>query len=261
MKLTENDIRFYDAPCDKMVALAKIAGFLTESGNTTHAYAAGMVQREEQISTYLGNGIAIPHGTPEVREHILCTGVKVIAFRHGVEWEPGLRAYVVIGIAARSDEHLTILRKLTHVLADDSIPERIAAASTPAELLSILMRVEPESRITLHEVVGQEIVITLNNPHGLHTRPSAILVREAKKFPCELWLSNINAGTEAVNAKNLMKVVSLGIKSGQKIKLVAVGEQADDALRHLHQAFLDGLGESEVHASPPPVSWFRRLLG
>lgn len=262
MKLTEQDIQFYDAPCDKAMALAQVAGLLTKSGNTTNGYIAGMLQREAQISTYLGNGIAIPHGTPEVREHILHTGVKVIAFRQGVEWEPGQRAYVVIGIAARSDEHLTILRQLTHVLGDDSVPQKIAAATTPAELLNILMYANQDPCEEPRQVEGQEIIITLNNAHGLHARPSAVLVREAKAFPCEVWLSKAEEGAAVVNAKNLMKVVSLGIRQGQQMKLVAVGEQADEALRHLQQAIRAGLGETPVTPRPPqPLSWFRRLFG
>lgn len=69
----------------------------------------GMQKRENQASTYLGNGIAIPHGTVETRHNVLQTGVQVFQFPQGIDWDNGHKAYIVIGIAAKSEEHLTLL--------------------------------------------------------------------------------------------------------------------------------------------------------
>ncbi len=105
----------------------------------TAAYVDGMLAREQQTSTYLGNGIAIPHGTTDTRDQVLNTGVQVFQFPQGIEWGADQTAYIVIGIAARSDEHLALLRQLTHVLSDDAVAARLAKTTSAEELRSLLM--------------------------------------------------------------------------------------------------------------------------
>ena len=111
---------------NKEDAIRQVATALTKSGYVTADYLNGMLQRELQTSTYLGNGIAIPHGTTETRGLVLNTGVQVFQFPQGIEWGEGQKAYIVIGIAARSDEHLALLRQLTHVLSDETIALQLA---------------------------------------------------------------------------------------------------------------------------------------
>ncbi|MBS0892982.1 fused PTS fructose transporter subunit IIA/HPr protein [Tatumella sp. JGM130] len=123
---------------DKTDAIRQVAAALASAGNVTEAYVSGMLAREQQTSTFLGNGIAIPHGTTDTRDLVLKTGVQVFQFPQGVSWGEDQTAYVVIGIAAKSDEHLTLLRQLTHVLSDDSIAETLKTASAE-ELRAILM--------------------------------------------------------------------------------------------------------------------------
>ncbi len=84
MQLCEHDIFISDERLDKATALHRVVEKLSAAGNTTTDYLRGMLDREAQISTYLGNGIAIPHGTPESRDAVLQTGVKVIVFRHAL---------------------------------------------------------------------------------------------------------------------------------------------------------------------------------
>ena len=101
MQLCEEDIFISNELLDRAGSLKQVAEKLVKAGNTTSDYLNGMLAREAQISTYLGNGIAIPHGTAETRDAVRQTGVKVIVFRHGVEWGEGNIARVVVGIAAR----------------------------------------------------------------------------------------------------------------------------------------------------------------
>jgi len=98
-----------------------------------------MFDRDLQISTFLGNGIAIPHGTTDKRDSVIQTGLKVIYYPDGINWdEDNNIAYVVIGIAAKSNEHLDILRQLTTaVIAEDTLA-RIQSVKKPEELLTIL---------------------------------------------------------------------------------------------------------------------------
>ncbi len=98
-----------------------------------------MLARELQTSTFLGNGIAIPDGTLDTRSMVKKTGVQVFQFPQGIEWGEGNIAYVVIGIAARSDEHLSLLRQLTHVLSDEDTAAKFAKITDVAEFCVILM--------------------------------------------------------------------------------------------------------------------------
>lgn len=137
--LSPQDIHLAATASNKEEAIQQIAAALTQAGYVSEGYVQGMLNREKQTSTYLGSGIAIPHGTTDTRDMVLKTGVKVFQFPQGVEWSEGQRAYVVIGIAARSDEHLALLRQLTHVLSDDSVAQQMAQTTSAEELRSLLM--------------------------------------------------------------------------------------------------------------------------
>ncbi|MEJ4044891.1 fused PTS fructose transporter subunit IIA/HPr protein [Erwinia sp. SLM-02] len=124
---------------DKQDAIRQVAAALTAAGNVGEGYVNGMLAREQQTSTYLGNGIAIPHGTTDTRDLVLKTGVQVFQFPQGIAWGDDQTAYVVIGIAAKSDEHLALLRQLTHVLSDDSVAEQLKTTDSAETLRSLLM--------------------------------------------------------------------------------------------------------------------------
>ncbi|ALB70003.1 fused PTS fructose transporter subunit IIA/HPr protein [Cronobacter muytjensii] len=124
---------------NKEAAIRQVADALVNAGNVSAGYVDGMLAREQQTSTFLGNGIAIPHGTTDTRDQVLKTGVQVFQFPQGVAWGEDQIAYVAIGIAASSDEHLGLLRQLTHVLSDDAIAEQLKTAATAEELRALLM--------------------------------------------------------------------------------------------------------------------------
>ena len=138
-QLSQQDIHLGAAASDKQEAIRQVAAALTQAGRVSEGYVDGMLARELQTSTYLGNGIAIPHGTTDTRDLVLDTGVQVYQFPQGIAWGEDQTAYIVIGIAARSDEHLSLLRQLTHVLSDDSVAERMAKTDSAEELRSLLM--------------------------------------------------------------------------------------------------------------------------
>ena len=102
-----------------------------ESGNIEPGYIESMIGREGQANTYLGNGISIPHGMAKDRELIRATGISVVQLPEGVEWGPGKVARLIVGIAAKSDEHLGILAALTDVLDDPT--SRIAGKDKGSE--------------------------------------------------------------------------------------------------------------------------------
>lgn len=123
---------------DKFQVIKMVAGALTEAGSVSSAYVEGMLIREQQTSTYLGNGIAIPHGTTDTRDLVLKTDVQVFQFPKGIEWQDGQIAYLVIGIAAKSDEHLGLLKQLTQVLSDETLAQQLRTASAE-QIRAILM--------------------------------------------------------------------------------------------------------------------------
>ncbi|WP_110675252.1 phosphoenolpyruvate--protein phosphotransferase [Salinicola sp. RZ23] len=128
-------------------ALDQAAASLHQAGLVEPAYRDALHAREAQGSTYLGSGIAIPHGTPESRSQIHHTGVRLLQFPQGVEWHDGNRVYLLVTIAASSDEHLDVLRQLTHVLDAEGVAERLAAADSAEEMIALLSRPRPKARL------------------------------------------------------------------------------------------------------------------
>lgn len=137
--LALQDIHLAAQADNKEQAIRLVAAALVEAGYVADGYVQGMLQRELQTPTYLGNGIAIPHGTTDTRDQVLNTGVQVFQFPQGVDWGEGQRAYVVIGIAAKSDEHLALLRQLTHVLSDEGVSRTLAQTTSAETLRSLLL--------------------------------------------------------------------------------------------------------------------------
>ncbi|ECK8874398.1 fused PTS fructose transporter subunit IIA/HPr protein [Salmonella enterica subsp. enterica] len=148
-QLSVQDIHPGEQAGNKEEAIRQIAAALAQAGNVAGGYVDGMLAREQQTSTFLGNGIAIPHGTTDTRDQVLKTGVQVFQFPQGVTWGEGQVAYVAIGIAASSDEHLGLLRQLTHVLSDDSVAEQLKSATTAEELRAFLMGEKQSEQLKL----------------------------------------------------------------------------------------------------------------
>ncbi|ECD9343852.1 fused PTS fructose transporter subunit IIA/HPr protein [Salmonella enterica] len=148
-QLSVQDIHPSEQAGNKEEAIRQIAAALAQAGNVAGGYVDGMLAREQQTSTFLGNGIAIPHGTTDTRDQVLKTGVQVFQFPQGITWGEGQVAYVAIGIAASSDEHLGLLRQLTHVLSDDSVAEQLKSATTAEELRALLMGEKQSEQLKL----------------------------------------------------------------------------------------------------------------
>ncbi|WP_106477633.1 phosphoenolpyruvate--protein phosphotransferase [Phytohalomonas tamaricis] len=134
-------------------ALDQAGRALVEAGLADEGYRSALFDRESQSSTFLGNGIAIPHGTPKSREHVRATGVRVLQFPQGVEWHDGNRVTLIITIAAQSDEHLDILRQLTHVLDREGVTEKLARAESPDEVIALLSKAPVEARLDADTIV------------------------------------------------------------------------------------------------------------
>lgn len=135
--LEKNHIYLNQSANDKQQALQLLGDILVKDKLTTADYLQGLQQRESQSSTYLGQGIAIPHGTPDSRDAILQTGVRVAHFPNGVDWGDGNTVHLAVVISAKSDEHLQVLQLLTKALNHD-VAEPIRQAKTADDILQIL---------------------------------------------------------------------------------------------------------------------------
>lgn len=129
--LAINRIRLRSEAVDKVDAIRQAGELLVTTGCITPEYVEGMLARERSMSTYLGNGVAIPHGEYDNRQHILKTGISVVQIPAGVEWETGEMAHLVIGIAASSDEHVGVLTRLANVVDDDAALQILNQAHDP----------------------------------------------------------------------------------------------------------------------------------
>lgn len=138
LELTAEDVRLNAQAADKQAAIEVIAAAMVEGGLVSSEYVDGMKQREQQATTYLGNGIAIPHGTPETRDLVLRTGIKVVRFPAGLDWGDGNVVFTAIGIAAKSDEHLTVLRQLTHIITNDALSTQLHQCAQVEQVIAIL---------------------------------------------------------------------------------------------------------------------------
>lgn len=138
--LSANTIRLQAQAMNKQEAIRQAGELLVQGGCVNPNYVNGMLAREEQMSTYLGNGVAIPHGMYENLADIDRSGISVLQLPEGVEWETGQQTYLVIGIAATSGEHVGILSNLAEVIEDEALVHRLSQTDDPTIILEELNR-------------------------------------------------------------------------------------------------------------------------
>lgn len=138
--LTLEQIRIHPSGATRDDALQEATDILVAAGAVTPAYVEAMRQREQTVSTYMGNGLAIPHGTNDAKDAILASALSVVRYDGGVDWD-GEQATFVIGIAGVGDEHLEILSRIAILFSDEDDVAKLAAAQTPEELYTLLSEV------------------------------------------------------------------------------------------------------------------------
>jgi len=113
---------------------------LVKGGYVLPEYVDAMMDRERLTSTYLGESIAVPHGTIEAKDKVLHTGVVFCQYPEGVRFgdEPDDIARLVIGIAARNNEHIQVITSLTNALDDEAVIARLTNTTDVDEVLALL---------------------------------------------------------------------------------------------------------------------------
>jgi phosphocarrier protein FPr len=141
--LSKDRISLQATAADKADAIRKAGELLVSSGCVLPQYVDGMLAREQSMSTSLGNGIAIPHGIFENREHILKTGISVLQLKDGVEWDEGEMVFMVIGIAASSDEHVGVLSNLADAVDNEETLAELLKTTDPDVVVKHLGEKQP----------------------------------------------------------------------------------------------------------------------
>lgn len=119
-------------------AIERVGNLLISGGYVKDNYIEGMKAREEEVTTYMGNGVAIPHGMNEYKKEILESGIVIAQYPNGVDFGDGNTAYIVIGIAGKGDEHMEILSKIALTVQYEENVERLRNAKSPEEIIEII---------------------------------------------------------------------------------------------------------------------------
>ena len=146
--LSKDRISLQASATDKADAIRKAGELLVSSNCVLPEYIDGMLAREQSMSTSLGNGVAIPHGIYENREHILQTGISVLQLTEGIVWDEedeSQKVFLVIGIAASSDEHVGVLSNLAEVVEDEESLAELLKTDDPEVVLKYLGEKEESS--------------------------------------------------------------------------------------------------------------------
>ena len=125
---------------DKEQAIRFAGEQLVKGGYVEPEYVDAMLAREKLTSTYLGESIAVPHGTIEAKDRVLKTGIVFCQYPQGVRFGDDADdvAKLVIGIAARNNEHIAVITRLTNALDDDTVIARLAQTQDVQEVLDLL---------------------------------------------------------------------------------------------------------------------------
>jgi PTS system mannitol-specific IIA component len=122
---------------DKNEAIRLAGQLLVDAGHVPSEYIDKMVERDDASSTYMGGGLAIPHGTNDSKAFIRSTGLSILVVPNGVDFGSGQVAKLVIGIAAVGDDHLDILTNVAMICSDEDSFEEILRADSPERVIGI----------------------------------------------------------------------------------------------------------------------------
>ncbi|MDG4947152.1 PTS mannitol transporter subunit IICBA [Actinobacillus equuli subsp. haemolyticus] len=140
LNVTEDQIFLNLTARTKEEAIQFAGEQLVKLGFAEADYVPAMFEREQQVSTYLGEGIAVPHGTIAAKDKVLKTGIVFCQYREGVRFtdeEDGV-AKLVIGIAARNNEHIQVVSAITNALDDEKTMEILTLTDDPQKVLRLL---------------------------------------------------------------------------------------------------------------------------
>lgn len=122
--LYRENIRVNCEPEEKEQVIRKVGQMLVDSGYVNQLYVDAMLEREKSFPTFMGNGLALPHGVEAAKKEIKASGIAVMTFPKGIDWD-GNEVKVVIGVAGVGEEHLKILSIIAEKMLDDAVAAKL----------------------------------------------------------------------------------------------------------------------------------------
>ena len=141
--LTESSIRLDAHASGRDDAIKQAGAALVEAGAVDPSYVDAMLQRENSVSTYVGEGVAIPHGTLAGKDAVKHDAIVVLRFPDGVDWD-GNEVSVAVGIAAKGNGHIALLSQLATVLLDPDNAAALRGATTSQQVYDLLASEDDE---------------------------------------------------------------------------------------------------------------------
>lgn len=125
-------------------AIREAGGLLVRAQAVPQDYVDAMVERERTVSTYMGNYLAIPHGTNEAKGEIVRSAISLVRYAHPIDWGDGNPVKIVAGIAGVNNEHLGILSKIAIIFSDEDEAQKLLDAPDADAIYHILEAVNAE---------------------------------------------------------------------------------------------------------------------
>lgn len=261
IKIGTNDVFVQQQVNNKAEAIAFIAEKMLQNGYVAADYCQALLDREAQVSTYLTNGLAIPHGVKEAKHLVNKTGLIIVQFPDGVAWkDDSEKVYLAVGIAANGDEHLEVLAKLTGVVMDAELSQKLGTTATAEEIVTALgMEAETPANAGVADFATQQTVQVIDEA-GMHARPATLLAQMAASY----GNTEVRLGCHGnnIDGKSMVKILSLGIRCGDNIVVSAQGAQAQTAVDTIAAAIaagLDGDESDNANAEYNPLEGLKAL--
>lgn len=234
--LNEQLIQLNAHPADKKAAIEAVGALLVQAGMVKNDFIHSMMQREAVSNTYLGSGVAIPHGLVEDKGLIEHDAIAVLQVPGGVEWNDGQKATLIVAIAAKSDTHITILRQLTRLLQNESLLAELSTTDQAAKIIEALTgeAAAPQSSEVVKDY-AHAIEWTVDYPSGLHARPASSWADSAKKLGIHIQVRHDN---EVAAADNMVALLQLGLRAGDQVVISAEGDNAEALLAQFKQSIM-----------------------
>ncbi len=256
-------VRTAAAPADKAAAIREAAQLLIAAGCIDPAYEGSMLRREGVANTFLGHGVVIPHGMVDDRHMVRESGIAVLQVPAGIAWHDGQTAHLVVAIAAQSDTHITVLRRLTRLIQDEARLAILRTTDRPEDIAAALTEdtAAPGAAGPATDL-RQRFEWTVDYPMGLHARPASHWVEVARACPARI---QVRHGAEVADAKNLIALLQLGLRCGDAVTISAEGDDEAGALARIcaavtslsagEKAAAKVAAEAAAKATAPVAGW------
>ncbi len=139
--LSTENVLLNETAATKEDAIRMAGQILVDNGYVDESYLEQMQEREKITTTYMGNSVAIPHGTEDAKKAVKHSGLSIIQLREGVDFGDGNIAKIIIGIAGKDNEHLEILSQIAIVCSEEENVEELIQADSKETLISMFNEV------------------------------------------------------------------------------------------------------------------------